>query len=393
MLDERILSAEEKAAAAHAGKTPRPEGKETTAEERYYMASQSQLIWRKFRHHKLAGVGLLLLLILYATALFCEFIAPYGVDRRDTNNLESAPTKLYFFDDQNTFSLAPFVYGMKQELDMKTLRRSVVEDRTKKYYLQVFAPGEEYKLWGLIPFNRHLFQVQKPAEIHIFGTDGLGRDLFSRILYGGRVSLTVGLAGVLLSFILGCFFGGISGYYGGLPDLLVQRLIEFLMSLPTLPLWMGLSAALPPTWSPIKTYFGISLVLSILGWTSLARVVRGKLISLREEDFVMAAKLSGVTETNIITKHLLPDFFSYLIVRLTLAVPGMILGETALSFLGLGIRPPAVSWGVLLQDAQSVKSVVLAPWLLVPALFVIVTVFAFNFVGDGLRDAADPYSQ
>lgn len=367
--------------------------KAASAEERYYMASQSQLMWRKFRHHKLATVGLVLLIILYTGALLCEFVTPYGIDTRDANSLDQAPTKVHFRRADGSFSLRPFVYGTKQELDLSTFKRTTVEDKSKILYVRFFGRGEEYRLWGIIPMDRHLFTVEKPAEIHIFGTDVLGRDVFSRTLFGSRVSLTVGLAGVTLSFVLGLLFGGVSGYYGGTVDILVQRLIEFLMALPTLPLWMGLSAAIPATWSPVKTYFAISIILSILGWTSLARVVRGKLISLREEDYVMAAKLSGVTETNIITRHLLPGFFSYLIVRLTLAIPGMILGETSLSFLGLGIRPPAVSWGVLLQDAQSVKSVVLSPWLLFPALFVIVTVFAFNFVGDGLRDAADPYSQ
>jgi peptide/nickel transport system permease protein len=392
MLDEKLTAPDQKPAGAKLTVSAAAP-KAANEEERYYMASQWQLMWRKFRHHKLATVGLVLLLILYTGALLCEFLSPYAVDRRDPANLDAAPTKIHFFNDKGTFSLRPFVYGMKQELDLSTFKRTVVDDKTQIYYIRFFAPGQAYHLWGIIPLDRHLFGIDQPASIHIFGTDGLGRDVFSRTLFGSRVSLTVGLAGVFLSFILGCFFGGISGYYGGLADILVQRLIEFLMALPTLPLWMGLSAAVPVTWSPVQTYFGISLILSILGWTSLARVVRGKLISLREEDYVMAAKLSGVTENNIITRHLLPGFFSYLIVRLTLAVPGMILGETALSFLGLGIRPPAVSWGVLLQDAQSVKSVVLSPWLLFPALFVIVTVFAFNFVGDGLRDAADPYSQ
>jgi len=392
MLDEKMPTPDQKPAST-APTSSAVATKAAGAEERYYMASQWQLMWRKFRHHKLATLGLVLLVILYTTALLCEFVAPYNVDTRDPNTLDSAPTKIHFRNAQGQFSLRPFVYGTKQELDLSTFKRKTVEDTTQIHYVRFFTRGLEYRLWGLIPMDRHLFGVDKPAEIHLFGTDVLGRDVFTRTLFGGRISLTVGLAGVFLSFILGCFFGGISGYYGGVADIFVQRLIEFLMALPTLPLWMGLSAAVPPTWSPVKTYFAISIILSILGWTSLARVVRGKLISLREEDYVMAAKLSGVTETNIITRHLLPGFFSYLIVRLTLAIPGMILGETALSFLGLGIRPPAVSWGVLLQDAQSVKSVVLSPWLLLPAVFVIVTVFAFNFVGDGLRDAADPYSQ
>jgi peptide/nickel transport system permease protein len=371
----------------------KPESKAATEEERYYMASQWQLMWRKFRHHRLASVGLVLLAVLYVTAMFCEFVGPYRIDTRDPNALESAPTPIHFRTEDGQWSLRPFIYGTKQVLDLATFKRAVVPDPTQIYYVRFFVHGDKHLILGFIPSDLHLFGVDEPGRIHLFGTDGLGRDLFSRTFYGGRVSLTVGLVGVLISFILGCFFGGISGYYGGAIDIVIQRMIEFLMSLPTFPLWMGLSAALPPTLSPVLTYFGISVVLSLLGWTSLARVIRGKLISLREEDFVMAARLSAVGETDIILRHLLPGFFSYLIVRLTLAIPAMVLAETSLSFLGLGIKPPAVSWGVLLQDAQSVKSVVLAPWLLFPALFVIVTVFAYNFVGDGLRDAADPYSQ
>jgi len=236
----------------------------------------------------------------------------------------------------------------------------------------------------------HLFGVKK-EEIFLFGTDNLGRDLFSRNIYAARISLSIGLVGVALSFLLGCILGGLSGYYGGTTDMIVQRGVEFLISIPTIPLWMGLSAALPAQWSPIKVYFGITIILSIVGWCGLARVVRGKLLELREEDFTMAAKIAGTSDRGIIVRHLLPSFLSYLIVSVTLAVPRMILGETALSFLGLGLRAPVVSWGVLLKNAQNFRSVALHPWLLIPGLFVIIVVLSFNFLGDGLRDAADPY--
>ena len=251
--------------------------------------------------------------------------------------------------------------------------------------------GERYRLWGLIETDRHLFGVAAPGVIYLLGTDDLGRDMLARVLHAGRISLSIGLLGVAFSFVLGLLFGGLSGYYGGAVDLVIQRVVEFLISIPQIPLWMALSAALPANWPPLRVYFGITLILSIVGWTGLARVVRGKLLELRESDFVMAARVAGALDGAIIRRHLLPSFMSYLIVSLTLAVPGMILGETALSFLGLGLRPPVVSWGVLLQKAQNLRTVALHPWLLIPAGFVVVTVLAFNFLGDGLRDAADPY--
>jgi len=358
-------------------------------EEEYYVASQWQLMWRKFKKHKLAIFGSTVLIILYTLAGFCEFLSTSDIYKRHTKYMYCPPQRIHFFDEEG-FHLRPFVYGITRKLDLVTFDKIYTEDRAKKYFTYFFVHGDKYKLWNLFPSDIHLFGVKK-GTIFLFGTDKLGRDLFSRTLYASRISLSIGLVGVAISFILGCLLGGISGYYGGSVDMIIQRIIEFLMSLPTIPLWMALAAAVPPSWSPIKTYFVITIILSIFGWAGLARVVRGKFLELREEDFVMAAKIAGATEGRIITRHLLPSFLSYLIVNLTLSIPWMILGETSLSFLNLGIRPPAVSWGTLLQDAQNVRTAALNPWLLIPALFVIITVLSFNFLGDGLRDAADPY--
>jgi len=367
----------------------RDEGKKTSIEESYYVASQWQLMWRKFIKHKLAIFGATILAIFYFVAIFCEFLSPYDIYEGRTEYIYCPPQRIHFFDEKG-FHFRPFVYEVKQTMDPETWRRIYIEDKTKKYSLYFFVRGDEYKLWNIFASDIHFFGV-KEGTMFLFGTGKLGRDLFSRNLYAARISLSVGLIGVALSFLLGSILGGISGYYGGTADMIIQRVIELLINIPTIPLWMGLAAALPPDWPPIKVYFGITVILSIIGWCGLARVVRGKLISSREEDFAMAAKIAGASEGRIITRHLLPSFLSYLIVSLTLAIPYMILGETALSFLGIGLRPPVVSWGTLLQQAQNVRTVILHPWLLIPGLSVIVTVLAFNFVGDGLRDAADPY--
>ena len=361
-------------------------------EEKLFFASQWQLMWRKFKKHKLAIVGTSILALLYiVTVLFCEFFATQGIYQRSKKNLFSPPQRIHFFDEKGGFHLRPFVYGFKYSRDPITFERIYTEDKSERHPIYFFVRGSSYKLWNLFEKDIHFLGIKNPGFLALFGTDKLGRDIFSRTLYAARVSLSIGLVGVALSFILGCILGGISGFYGGVTDMIVQRVIEFLISIPTIPLWMTLSAAIPLDWPPLKVYFGITIILSVVGWCGLARVVRGRLISLREEDFVMAAKIAGAGEARIITRHLLPSFLSYLIVSLTLSIPYMILGETALSFLGLGLRPPVVSWGVLLTDAQDVKAVAMHLWLLIPGLFVIITVLAFNLLGDGLRDAADPY--
>ncbi len=359
-------------------------------EEKLYVASQWQLMRRKFIKHKLAILGGVLLFILYILAIFSEFFATQDIYKYWRKYVYCPPQKVHFFDEKKEFHLRPFVYKLKIERDPKTLSNIYTEDKTKKYPLYFFLHGDEYKLWNLFETDIHLFGV-KEGVMFLFGTDHLGRDLFSRNINAARISLSIGLIGVTVSFVLGCMVGGISGYYGGTPDMIAQRVIELLIAIPTIPLWIALSAILPPKWPPLKVYFAITIILAIRGWCGLARVVRGKFLELREEDFVVAAKIAGTSELRIIGTHLLPSFLSYLIVSVTLAVPTMILGETALSFLGIGLRAPIVSWGVLLQQAQNVRTVALHPWLLIPGLFVIVVVLGFNFLGDGLRDAADPY--
>lgn len=359
-------------------------------DERYYMASYWQLVWRKFRRHRLASVGAVVLAVMYLIGAFAGFLAPYEKASRDQDYVLVPPQKVRIVHDRQL--MRPFVYGLTLSKDPVTLKRIYTPDPTLIYPIRFFTRGDIYRFIGIFRTDLHLFGVDRPGALYLLGTDELGRDMFSRVLYSARVSLSVGLLGVAISFVLGLIIGGISGYFGGAVDTVIQRIIEFLISVPTLPLWMGLSAALPAEWSALRVYFGITIILSIIGWTGLARVVRGKLLELRESDYVLAARIAGGTGSSIIRRHLLPSSMSYLIVHLTLAIPGMILGETALSFIGLGLRAPVVSWGVLLKNAQNFRTVATNPWLLIPVLAVILTVMAFNFLGDGLRDAADPYT-
>jgi len=355
-------------------------------------ASQWTLIWNKFKRHRVAVFSGAVVFIFYAIAISVEFVAPYNPYVRDTNALFAPPMRIRLLDEQRKLSL-PFAYGINHILDLERFERIYTIDKTKKYSLQLFVRGDTYKFWGLWTGDLHLFGTQDGSRVYLFGTDEQGRDLLSRVIYGTRISLSIGLVGIIISFGLGIFLGAISGYYGGIADIIIQRIIEVFMCIPSLPLWMALSAALPFTWPVIWVFFAITVILSLMGWTGLARVVRGKLISLRDEEFVIAARLDGAKEVRIMFKHMLPSFASHLIATATLSIPGMILGETALSFLGIGLRAPAISWGVLLQSAQNIEAVAITPWLLLPGLFVVIVVLAFNFFGDGLRDAADPYTE
>ena len=358
-------------------------------QERYYQASQWQLIWWRFKRHRLAHVSLWFLLIAYVSLLATEIIAPYNKDTRQPRYIHAPPQMVQLFD-QGRF-VGPFVYGFDYKLDMGNLKRVYTPSPDKVQRLRFFCRGDPYRLWGQIEWNVHLVCPPEGGTFFLMGTDRLGRDLFSRMVYGSRVSLTVGLVGVSVSFVLGIILGGISGYYGGWIDSLIQRVIEIIRSFPTIPLWLSLSAALPVTWNALWVYFGITIILALIDWTGLARAVRSKVLSLREEDFAQAAHLMGASPARIIGRHLVPSFMSHLIASATLSIPAMILGETALSFLGLGVRAPMVSWGVLLNDTLNVNAVALYPWLMLPVVPVVLVVLAFNFLGDGLRDAADPY--
>jgi peptide/nickel transport system permease protein len=367
----------------------------TAEEEKIYVASYWKLMWWRFRKHKMALLSTVVVFLLYLVAVFCEGVAPYDPEDYFLKYKMAPPTKIHIRDAEGRFHL-PFVYKIDRTQDPETYRDIYNEDTSTRYPIRFFVRGSEYELWGLWKMDLHLFGLpvlQDEQGVFLLGADRLGRDLFTRMCYGARISLSIGLVGVLLSVTLGIILGGISGYYGGRIDTAIQRVIEFIRTVPSIPLWMALSAAVPKDWPIVRVYFGITVLLSLISWTGMARVVRGRFLAMREEDFVLAARLAGSNEMRIILRHMLPSFLSHIIASLTLSIPGMILSETGLSYLGLGLRAPAISWGVLLRDAQNLRSLVLVPWVLLPALAVILTVMAFNFVGDGLRDAADPYAR
>lgn len=363
-------------------KTVRPD------EDRFYYATQWELMWWRFRRHKLAFICLWLLLAFYFVGIFCEFFSPYDPNQRFPAFVRSSPTHVYFRDEKGF--RWPFVYGVTSEV--VDYRLVVTEDKTVKYPIGLFVHGWRYELFGLIDTDVHLFGVDDKAAVWLFGLDLLGRDVFSRAIYGSRLSLFVGLLGLTFTFVMGMLMGGISGYFGGTIDAIIQRLVDFMNSIPMLPVLMVLAGAIPRTWPSVRVFFLISILLALVNWTGLARAVRGMLLAMRDEDYALAAKVAGAGDFRIIWRHLLPGITSHLIMSLTISIPGMIIAETSLSFLGLGLQPPAVSWGVILQDVLDISKIAEQPWMLIPVTFIIVVSLLFNFVGDGMRDAADPYA-
>jgi peptide/nickel transport system permease protein len=360
--------------------------------ETFYTASQWQLMWWKFKKHRAAVVAIIVLLLMYGIALFADLLAPYGTNQRFGSWEIAPPAKIHIFDESGKL-VGPFVYKLDRGVDPETYRVRFIEDRSEYYKIRFFIPSKPHDFWGLFTLNRRFFGTEVGQPVFLFGSDMLGRDVFSRTLYGSQISMFIGFGGVILTFTLGVTLGGIAGYLGGVVDEVIMRVVDFMVATPSIPLWMGLAAAIPRDWPVVRTYFAITLILSVLGWGGLARAVRGKLLSLREEDYIMAARVYGASVPRLIGRYMLPNFMSYLLVNITLAVPYTILGETSLSFLGLGIQPPAVSWGTLLKDAQQLTVVAQRPWQMIPGIFVVLTVLMFNFIGDGLRDAADPYSR
>jgi peptide/nickel transport system permease protein len=361
----------------------------TEAQRKVYLASQSTLMWWKFKRHRLAVISGIVILVIYAIAALAEFLAPYSYEKRHSDFIRMPPQAVHLFHEGRF--VGPFTYGTHYNLNLENLKREYSEDQSRIHPLRFFCRGDSYRFWGLIEGDRHLVCPGEGGTLFLLGTDRLGRDMLSRILIGARISLTIGLIGITISFVLGIVIGGLAGYYGGFFDLIVQRAIEIIQSLPHIPIWLALASIMPPHWSPLVVYFGITLILGLMDWTGLARSVRSKLLSLREEDYVLAAQLMGAGTPRIVFRHLVPGFMSHLIASATITIPTMILGETALSFLGLGLRPPITSWGVMLNEAQNINVVALYPWLITPVIPVVVVILAFNFLGDGLRDAADPY--